>query len=129
MAHDYEAMQKRIMEELKKTYRPEFINRIDEKVVFHSLTQDNMREVVKIMVKPLIATLAEKGVTLKFQPSALKYLAELGYDPEMGARPLRRTLQDKVEDKLSELILSDELANGDTLKIGVAKGQLKFDIV
>ena len=129
MAHDYEAMQKRIMEELKKTYRPEFINRIDEKVVFHSLTQDNMREVVKIMVKPLIETLAEKGVTLKFQPSALKYLAELGYDPEMGARPLRRTLQDKVEDKLSEPILTDELANGDTLKIGVAKGHLKFEIV
>lgn len=128
MAHDYEAMQKRIMEELKKAYRPEFINRIDEKVVFHNLTQENMRDVVKIMVKPLIATLAEKDITLKFQPSALKYLAEIGYDPEMGARPLRRTLQDKVEDELSELILSGELASGNTLKIGVSKGKLKFDI-
>lgn len=128
MAHDYDAMQKRIMEELKKTYRPEFINRIDEKVVFHHLTQENMRDVVKIMVKPLIATLAEKDITLKFQPSALKYLSEAGYDPEMGARPLRRTIQDKVEDKLSELILSGNLASGNTLKIGVSKGQLKFDI-
>ena len=128
MAHDYEAMQKRIMEELKKAYRPEFINRIDEKVVFHNLTQENMRDVVKIMVKPLIATLAEKDITLKFQPSALKYLAKIGYDPEMGARPLRRTLQDKVEDDLSELILSGELASGNTLKIGVSKGKLKFDI-
>lgn len=128
MAHDYEAMQKRIMEELKKAYRPEFINRIDEKVVFHNLTQENMRDVVKIMVKPLIATLAEKDIRLKFQPSALKYLAEIGYDPEMGARPLRRTLQDKVEDALSELILSGELASGNTLKIGLSKGQLKFDI-
>ena len=128
MAHDYEAMQKRIMEELKKAYRPEFINRIDEKVVFHNLTQENMRDVVKIMVKPLIATLAEKDITLKFQPSALKYLAKIGYDPEMGARPLRRTLQDKVEDELSELILSGELASGNTLKIGVSKGKLKFDI-
>lgn len=87
-----------------------------------------MRDVVKIMVKPLIATLAEKDITLKFQPSALKYLAEIGYDPEMGARPLRRTLQDKVEDELSELILSGELASGNTLKIGVSKGKLKFDI-
>ena len=87
-----------------------------------------MRDVVKIMVKPLIATLAEKDIMLKFQPSALKYLAEIGYDPEMGARPLRRTLQDKVEDELSELILSDELASGNTLKIGVSKGQLKFNI-
>ena len=87
-----------------------------------------MRDVVKIMVEPLIATLAEKDMTLKFQPSALKYLAEIGYDPEMGARPLRRTLQDKVEDELSELILSGELASGNTLKIGVSKGQLKFDI-
>ena len=111
-----------------ETYRPEFINRIDEKVVFHHLTQENMRDVVKIMVKPLIATLAEKDITLKFQPSALKYLAEAGYDPEMGARPLRRTIQDKVEDKLSELILSGNLASGNTLKIGVSKGQLKFDI-
>lgn len=128
-AHDYEAMQKRILEELKKTYRPEFINRIDEKVVFHSLTEDNMREVVKIMVQPLIATLAEKGITLKFQPSALKHLAMDGYDIEMGARPLRRTIQTQVEDKLSELILSGSLSTGQTLKIGLSKDKLKFDIV
>lgn len=86
ISHDYTAMQKRIMEELKKAYRPEFINRIDEKVVFHSLSQDNMREVVKIMVKPLILALKDKGMDLKFQPSALKHLAEDGYDIEMGAR-------------------------------------------
>jgi ATP-dependent Clp protease ATP-binding subunit ClpC len=128
IAHDYEAMQKRILEELKKAYRPEFINRIDEKVVFHSLTEDNMREVVKIMVKPLIANLAERGITLKFQPTALKHLATDGYDVEMGARPLRRTLQTQVEDKLSELVLSGDLSSGNTLKIGVTKGKLKFDI-
>ena len=63
-----------------------------------------------------------KKISHKFQPSALKYLAEAGYDPEMGARPLRRTIQDKVEDKLSELILSGDLASGNTLKIGVSKG-------
>lgn len=88
-----------------------------------------MQEVVKIMVKPLIAALAEQGVTLKFQSSALKLLATEGYDPEMGARPLRRTLQTQVEDRLAELLLAGELTAGQTLKIGVKAGQLKFDIV
>lgn len=129
VAHDYEAMQNRIMEELKKAYRPEFINRIDEKVVFHSLSQENMRDVVKIMVKPLIATLTEKGITLKIQPAALKHLAEDGYDAEMGARPLRRTLQTQVEDQLSEMLLAGQLTAGQTLKIGTNRGKLKFDVV
>lgn len=129
LSHDHDAMEKRILEELKKAYRPEFINRIDEKVVFHSLTQDHMREVVKIMVQPLIKQLAEKGIVLKFQPSALKHLAEDGYDIEMGARPLRRTIQTQVEDHLAELVLSGQLATGNTLKIGVKQGKLKFDVV
>ncbi|HEN0106614.1 TPA: ATP-dependent Clp protease ATP-binding subunit [Streptococcus agalactiae] len=128
ISHDYTAMQKRIMEELKKAYRPEFINRIDEKVVFHSLSQDNIREVVKIMVKPLILALKDKGMDLKFQPSALKHLAEDGYDIEMGARPLRRTIQTQVEDHLSELLLANQVKEGQVIKIGVSKGKLKFDI-
>lgn len=126
---DHESMEKRMMEELKKSYRPEFINRIDEKVVFHSLTSEDMQEVVKIMVKPLIVSLAEKGIELKFQPSALKLLAKKGYDPEMGARPLRRTLQTQVEDHLSELLLAGELKTGQSLKVGVKAGQLKFEVL
>ena len=125
---DQENMEKRMFEELKKAYRPEFINRIDEKVVFHSLSSDHMQEVVKIMVKPLVASLAEQGIDLKLQASALKLLANQGYDPEMGARPLRRTLQTEVEDKLAELLLKGDLVAGSTLKIGVKAGQLKFDI-
>lgn len=126
---DHESMEKRMMEELKKSYRPEFINRIDEKVVFHSLTSEDMQEVVKIMVKTLIVSLAEKGIELKFQPSALKLLAQEGYDPEMGARPLRRTLQTQVEDHLSELLLAGELQMGQSLKVGVKTGQLKFEVL
>ena len=125
---DQANMEKRILEELKKTYRPEFINRIDEKVVFHSLSAEDMQEVVKIMVQPLIRSLAEQGIVLKFQASALKLLAQEGYDPEMGARPLRRTLQTQVEDKLSELLLTGDLAAGQTLKVGVKGGQLKFEM-
>ena len=126
---DQKNMGKRMLEELKKTYRPEFINRIDEKVVFHSLSEQDMQEVVKIMVKPLVASLAEQGITLKFQASALKLLAKEGYDIEMGARPLRRTIQTQVEDQLAELLLKGEVMAGQTLKVGVKAGQLKFDIV
>ncbi|RSI07733.1 ATP-dependent Clp protease ATP-binding subunit [Streptococcus sanguinis] len=125
---DHANMEKRMLEELKKAYRPEFINRIDEKVVFHSLSAEDMQEVVKVMVKPLIASLAEKGIELKFQASALKLLAQEGYDVEMGARPLRRTLQTQVEDKLSELLLTGELTAGQTLKVGVKACQLKFEV-
>lgn len=128
ISQDYQAMQSRIMEELKKAYRPEFINRIDEKIVFHSLTSDHMRQVVKLMVKPLEASLAEKEISLKVQPAALKLLAEQGYDPEMGARPLRRTIQTEVEDRLSELLLSGQLKADSKLKIGSHKGSLKFTI-
>ena len=125
---DHANMEKRMLEELKKAYRPEFNNRIDEKVVFHSLSADHMQEVVKVMVKPLVVSLAEKNIQLKFQASALKLLAKEGYDVEMGARPLRRTLQTKVEDKLAELLLTGDLQAGQTLKVGVKAGQLKFDI-
>ena len=84
---------------------------------------------MKIMIKPLLASLAEKGIGLKFQPAALKHLAKDGYDVEMGARPLRRTLQTQVEDRLSELLLSGELASGQTLKIGCSKDKLTFTVV
>lgn len=129
LSHNQAHVEKRIFEELKKAYRPEFINRIDEKVVFHSLSDKDMEEVVRVMVKPLYAVTAEKGIDLKFQPSALKLLAKESYDPEMGARPLRRLIQNKVEDHLAEMLLREEVKSGQTLKIGVKTGQLKFDIV
>ena len=128
LSRSQEHMEKRIFEELKKAYRPEFINRIDEKVVFHSLSDQDMQEVVKVMIKPLVAITAEKGIVLKFQPAALKLLAQEGYDPDMGARPLRRLLQTKVEDRLAEMLLREEVGAGDQLKIGVSAGQLKFEV-
>ncbi|HEM5034704.1 TPA: ATP-dependent Clp protease ATP-binding subunit [Streptococcus suis] len=129
LSKDHKEVEKRIFEELKKAYRPEFINRIDEKVVFHSLTETHMQDVVKVMIKPLLAITAEKGITLKLQPSALKLLAKQGYDPEMGARPLRRLLQTKLEDPLAEMLLRGDLATGSTLKVGVKGEELKFDVV
>ena len=129
LSKSQEHVEKRIFEELKKAYRPEFINRIDEKVVFHSLSEADMQDIVKVMVQPLMAITAERGLTLKLQPSALKLLATEGYDPEMGARPLRRLLQTKLEDSLAEMLLRGDLVGGQTLKVGVKAGQLKFDIV
>lgn len=129
LSKDHKEVEKRIFEELKKAYRPEFINRIDEKVVFHSLTESHMQDVVKVMVKPLLVVTAEKGITLKLQPSALKLLAKQGYDSEMGARPLRRLLQTKLEDPLAEMLLRGDLATGSTLKVGVKDEELKFDVV
>ena len=101
-----------MFEELKKTYRPEFINRIDEKVVFHSLTSDQMHEIVKIMVKPLVQSLAREGHCSEIPSVCLKWLATHGYDPEMGARPLRRTIQTQVEDYLAEILLRGEVLKG-----------------
>ncbi|HEM5086422.1 TPA: ATP-dependent Clp protease ATP-binding subunit [Streptococcus suis] len=129
LSKDHKEVEKRIFEELKKAYRPEFINRIDEKVVFHSLTETHMQDVVKVMIKPLLAVTAEKGITLKLQPSALKLLAKQGYDPEMGARPLRRLLQTKLEDPLAEMLLRGDLTTSSTLKVGVKGEELKFDVV
>ncbi|TCD45785.1 ATP-dependent Clp protease ATP-binding subunit [Streptococcus sp. X16XC17] len=128
LSRNHKEVEKRIFEELKKAYRPEFLNRIDEKVVFHSLSDKDMQEVVKIMVKPLIAATEKQGIALKVQPSALKLLAKDGYDREMGARPLRRTIQTQVEDQLAELLLSGQLQAGQNLKIGVKSGRLKFEI-
>ncbi|HGK7344692.1 TPA: ATP-dependent Clp protease ATP-binding subunit [Streptococcus suis] len=129
LSTDHKEVEKRIFEELKKAYRPEFINRIDEKVVFHSLTERHMQDVVKVMVKPLLSVTAEKDITLKLQPSALKLLAKQGYDPEMGARPLRRLLQTKLEDPLAEMLLRGELPTDSILKVGVKGEELKFDVV
>lgn len=128
LSRSQEHVEKRIFEELKKAYRPEFINRIDEKVVFHSLSEQDMQEVVKVMVAPLLGVMAEKGIQLKLQPSALKQLATEGYDPEMGARPLRRLLQTKLEDPLAEMLLKKELEAGSSLKVGVKSGRLTFAV-
>ena len=103
---DYSAMQSRILEELKRHYRPEFLNRIDENIVFHSLESQEIEQIVKIMSKSLIKRLAEQDIHVKLTPSAIKLIAEVGFDPEYGARPLRKALQKEVEDLLSEQLLS-----------------------
>ncbi|MBA7703637.1 ATP-dependent Clp protease ATP-binding subunit ClpC [subsurface metagenome] len=110
----YERMKENLLGELKKTFRPEFLNRIDGVVVFHSLTKEHIRKIVDLMLASVTQQLAEKKVKLEVTDAAKDFLGEKGYDEVFGARPLRRVIQDMVEDKLSEDLLRGKFREGDT---------------
>jgi ATP-dependent Clp protease ATP-binding subunit ClpC len=109
---DYDSMKGKVMQEVKKVFNPEFLNRLDEIVVFHALTHEDIDRIVDIMMSRLNARLKEKGVNLTLLPEARSFLARKGYDPEYGARPLRRVIQNHIEDPLSSLMISGEVADG-----------------
>ncbi|MGY3704571.1 ATP-dependent Clp protease ATP-binding subunit ClpC [Vagococcus martis] len=125
---DYKAMKSRILEELKKSFRPEFLNRVDEVVVFHSLNKEQLHDIVKIMSKDVVERLKEQDITLKLTPAAIDVISSEGFDPEYGARPIRRALQKEVEDRLSELLLSGELQTGDIVTLGASKGKINTKV-
>lgn len=125
---DQRAMEKRILEELKKAYRPEFLNRIDETVVFNSLDASEIHEIVKIMSRQIVARMAEQGIQLKITPSAIDVIGKAGFDPEYGARPIRRALQREIEDKLSEALISGQVQIGDAVTIGASKGHITLTV-
>jgi ATP-dependent Clp protease ATP-binding subunit ClpC len=115
---DYKRMKEGVMDEVKRIFRPEFINRIDEIIVFHSLTKDNIKDIVGIMVSNIAKrSKAQMNISLEPTKEALEHLAEVGYDEKFGARPLRRAIQTNVEDKLAEGILAGEIKEGDAVKI------------
>ncbi len=113
----YKEMKGRVTSELRKIFRPELLNRIDEIIVFHKLQREQMREIIEVQVKRFRKQLAEREVTVEFTTEALDKLAEEGYDPAFGARPLRRTLQRMIEDPMSEMILKGEIPNGSKVTI------------
>jgi ATP-dependent Clp protease ATP-binding subunit ClpC len=115
----YNRMRARVTEELKQHFRPEFLNRVDDVVVFPQLTQDEIIEIVDLMVARLEGRLADKGMGIELTAAAKILLATRGYDPAMGARPLRRTIQREIEDHLSEKILFGELKDGDIVTVDV----------
>lgn len=115
---DYKRMKEGVMDEVKRIFRPEFINRIDEIIVFHSLTKDNIKQIVGIMVKNIAKrSKTQMNISLEATEKVLEYLAEAGYDEKYGARPLRRAIQTNVEDKLAEAILAGTIREGDTVNI------------
>ena len=113
---------------LKETYRPEFLNRVDEIIIFKVLKKDEIRCIVKLMVNDFSNRLKKQGITLKMTPSAIGLISDKGYDPEYGARPIRRTLQSELEDAMSEEILGGEIVSGDTVTVGAQKEKLKISV-
>jgi ATP-dependent Clp protease ATP-binding subunit ClpC len=115
--HAYEEMRKKLLDSLKKVFRPEFINRVDVIIVFHALTRGQIGEIVDLELAKVASRLVEHEMTLRVTDEARSLLADMGYDPEMGARPLRRVIQNKVEDQLSDALLTGDFKLGDDIVI------------
>lgn len=118
-AKTYEDMKGNVMGELKRAFRPEFLNRIDDIIVFHPLQEEHIKQIVKIMLESLVKRMATKEIQIEFTEEAASHLAKQGFDPVYGARPLRRAIQSKVEDKLAEEILEGKIHSGDKIKVGI----------
>ncbi|MBE7003863.1 MAG: ATP-dependent Clp protease ATP-binding subunit, partial [Ruminococcaceae bacterium] len=123
-ANDDEKVREAVMAELRRTFKPEFLNRIDETVVFHRLTEDDIAEIARRMLTGTEKRVAELGVTLNADEDAVRKLAKTGFDPMYGARPLRRVIQSQVEDAVAEQMLEGKLKNGDHATITVADDKL-----
>jgi ATP-dependent Clp protease ATP-binding subunit ClpC len=115
----YEEMRKKLTDSLKRVFRPEFINRLDGVIVFHSLTRENLHRIVSLEIEKVAERLVENNITLRATPAAIDQFAAEGYDPDMGARPLRRVIQNKVEDRLSDALLAGDFNDGDTVLVDV----------
>ncbi len=121
---DYASMKSTILATLKKYFRPEFLNRIDETVIFHSLTKAELHQIVVLMTKPVIKRIHDQGIDIKITKTAIDIIADKGYDPQYGARPIRRAIQTDVEDKLSSKLLSKDVQPGDSVTIGGRNGKI-----
>jgi ATP-dependent Clp protease ATP-binding subunit ClpC len=122
----YERMKEKVHDALKNHFKPEFLNRIDEVIVFHELTKDEVTEIVDLMIARTRLQLEGQGLGLELTQEAKFLLAEKGYQPELGARPLRRAIQQMIEDPLSERLLWKEFRAGETIIVEVEDGELVF---
>ncbi|MEG1478240.1 MAG: AAA family ATPase, partial [Clostridiales bacterium] len=123
---DYEASKERYMEDLKTTFRPEFINRVDDIIVFHPLTEDDIVKIADLMLNEVRKNLSEQNIVINVDTEVKKYLAETGYDKTFGARPLRRTILQKVEDPMADYLLKGEFKPGDTISVKMEDGKIIF---
>jgi ATP-dependent Clp protease ATP-binding subunit ClpB len=122
-----EAARERVMEELDRTFRPEFLNRIDEIILFRSLTKEDLLEIVDIQMRHLRSLLAERHMGLELVDTARQHLADAGYDPVYGARPLKRVIQREVQDPLALALLRGEFTEGNTVRVGASDGRIVFE--
>jgi ATP-dependent Clp protease ATP-binding subunit ClpB len=123
---DYEKMKNTVLDVVARHFRPEFINRIDDLVVFHSLRDEQVRAIANIQVKHLIDRLSEQDIAIKITPAAMAWLGDAGFDPVYGARPLKRAIQNHVETPLARFILAGQFIAGDIIKVDREKEGLKF---
>ena len=126
---DYKRMKANVMDEVKQLFRPEFLNRIDEIIVFHPLNEDNMKKIVGLMCKEVVQRAKEQlEIILVVRDSVKKHIVETGSDKKYGARPLRRAVQSQLEDKLAEALLNGEIKRGDHVEAGIFKKEIKFTV-
>ncbi|HID84505.1 MAG TPA: ATP-dependent Clp protease ATP-binding subunit [Anaerolineales bacterium] len=116
-------MRRKLLDSLRRVFRPEFINRLDAVIVFRALSKDDIRRIVRLELQKVEERLAEHSLHLMATEEAIERLAALGYDPEMGARPLRRVIQQKVEDPIADAIIGGNFSEGDTIVIDVGEGE------
>ena len=121
---NYETMKESVMKEVKELFRPEFINRVDELIVFHPLTEEEIRQITEMMLKQVAERLEEQEIPLLWDEDVTQKLAEDGYDPKFGARPLRRLIQRTIEDTLSEELLQGHVRLGQAVKLTVRDGKI-----
>ena len=122
-------MKSSVMEEVKHVFRPEFLNRIDETIVFHALNQEHMKKIVALLCRDLTKRAKEQlNITLTVRDSVKKHIVEKGTNVKYGARPLRRALQTELEDKIAEAILNGEISSGTEVEVGICKEDIKFFI-
>lgn len=127
--HTYERMKNGVMEEVKRIFKPEFLNRIDDIIVFRTLNKDDMKQIVTLMTRSLVKRCKEQmDITLNIRDSVKKYIVEKAYDQKYGARPLRRMIQTKIEDTLAEEILSGNIKGGDVVDAGIRKDEVHFTV-
>ncbi|MPM36311.1 Negative regulator of genetic competence ClpC/MecB [bioreactor metagenome] len=126
MKDSYEKMKENIMAELKKRFRPEFLNRIDDIIVFHSLVESHIAQIVKLMTKDLIQRLKSMEIDFQMSEEAIKLISESGFDLEYGARPLKRAIQKELEDQLSEAILRGDVKKGSTVIAETVDNKIVF---
>jgi ATP-dependent Clp protease ATP-binding subunit ClpC len=124
--HEFEAMRDRLLEEAKKVFKPEFINRLDDIIVFHQLTKADLMQIVELEVAKVLRRVKAKEVHIELEQSAKEFLIEKGYDPQYGARPMRRAVERYLEDPFAEELLRGNVKGGDVVHVGVNNGRLVF---
>jgi len=123
---DFEAAKKNILDAVRRTFRPEFINRIDEIVVFKPLGEKELLQIVDIMINNVAERLAEKGIFIEVSEAAKAFLLKKGYEPKFGARPLRRTIQRYIEDRLADILLEGKIKPESVIKVDVSEDNITF---